>query len=90
MMWIISVAHALRLRHIDLLHEIPIEKCIIYIDLAKSPLAIEGNAKHGTDGDEIYRKTESLMKVNVWLLVKAFSNKASFILCNRAIGTDFD
>ena len=46
MMRIISVAHALRLCHIDLLREMPIEKDIIYIKLAKSPLAIEGNAKH--------------------------------------------
>ena len=42
----------------------PIEKVIIYIKLTKSALAIEGNAKHSTDGDEIYHGTESLMKVN--------------------------
>ena len=28
------------------------------------PLSIEGNAKHSTDGDEIYHGTESLVKVN--------------------------
>ena len=64
MMQIISVAHALRLRRIDLLREIPVEKGIIYIELVKSPLAIEGNSKHGTDGDGIYHGTESLKKVN--------------------------
>ena len=83
MMWIIDVLHALRLRHIDLLRKMPIEKCIIYIKLANSPLAIEFNAKHNTNGDEIYQGTESLVKVNARLLVKAFSNKASFIPCNR-------
>ena len=88
-MQIISVAHALRLRRIDLLREMPVEKGIIYNELVKFPLAIEGNAKHGTDGDGIYCGTKSLVKVNVWLLVKAFSNKTSFILCNRAIGLDF-
>ena len=79
MMWIISIAHALQLCHIDLLREMPIQNGIIYIKLAKSPLAIEGNAKHSTDGDGIYHGTESLVKVNTQLLVKAFSNKASFI-----------
>ena len=68
----------------------PIEKDIIYIKLANSPLAIEFNAKHNTDGDVIYHGTESLMKVNSWLLVKAFSNKASFISCNRAVMILFD
>ena len=64
MMWIIGVAHVLRLRHLDLLREMSIEKDIIYIKLVKSPLAIEGNAKHNTDGGGIYHGTESLMKVN--------------------------
>ena len=67
-----------------------IEKDIIYIKLAKSPLAIEGNAKHSMDGDEIYHWTESFVKVNAQLLVKAFSNKTSFIACNRVVGILFD
>ena len=79
MMRIIVVAHAMRLRNIDLLREMPIEKGIIYIKLAKSPLAIEGNVKQSTKGNGIYHRTESLVKVNAQLLVKAFSNKASFI-----------
>ena len=68
----------------------PIEEDIIYIKLAKSPLAIEGTAKHNTEGDGIYHGTESLVKVNARLLVKAFSNKASFISCNRAVEILFD
>ena len=80
MMRIISVAYALQLRHIDFIHEMPIKKGITYIKLAKPPLEIEGNAKHSMDGDGIYHENESLMKVNARLLVKAFSNKASFIL----------
>ena len=84
MMQIIGVGHALRLRYIDLLRKMPIEKDIIYIKLANSPLMVEGNGKHSTDGDRIYHGIESLMKVNALLLVKAFRNKASFIPCNRA------
>ena len=53
----------------------PIEKGIMYIKLVNFPLAIECNAKHHKDGDGIYHGTESLMKVNARLLVKAFSNK---------------
>ena len=68
----------------------PIEKGIIDIKLANSPHAIECNAKHSTNGDGIYCGTESLVKINVWLLMKAFSNKVSFIPCNRAIGIMFD
>ena len=68
----------------------PIEKGIIYIKLANSPLAIECNAKHSTNGDEIYHGTKSLVKVNVRLLVKSFSNKASFIQYNRVVGLLFD
>ena len=90
MIQIINVVHDLQMLHIDLLCEMPIEKDIIYIKLAKSPLAIEGNAKHSMDGDGIYHGTKSLMKVNAPLLVKAFRNKARFILCNRAIGILFD
>ena len=89
-MRIINIAHALELCHIDFLREMPIEKHIIYIKLEKSPLAIERNVRHSTDGDEIYHGTESLVKVNAWLLVKAFSNKANFILCNRAIGISLE
>ena len=63
----------------------PIEKYIIYIKLEKSPFAIEGNAKNNTSGDEIYNGTKIFVKVNAQLLVKAYSNKASFILGNKAI-----
>ena len=62
-----------------------IEKDIVYIKLANAPLTVGGNAKHSTDGDRIYHGSESHVKVNVQLLVKAFSNKASFILCKKAI-----
>ena len=41
----------------------PIEKDIIYIKLAKSPLEIKGNAKHSTDSDEIYHWTESQSQI---------------------------
>ena len=41
--------------------------------------------KHSKDSDGIYHGIESLVKVNTWLLVKAFSNMLSFIPCNRAI-----
>ena len=74
MMQIINVSHALRLRHIDLLRKMSIEKDIIYIKLANFPLVIECNAKHNTDSDEIYHGTESLVKVNARLLVKATSS----------------
>ena len=90
MMQVIGVSHALRLRHIDLLRKMPIEKSIIYIKLAKSSHAIEGNAKHNTDDDGIYRGTESLVKINARLLVKAFSNMASFIPCTRVVEILFD
>ena len=53
MMWILSVAHTLRLCHIDLLDEMPVEKDVININLAKAPLAMKCNAEHSTDGDEI-------------------------------------
>ena len=68
----------------------PIEKGIVDIKLVNSPLANECNAKHNTNSDEIYHGTESLMKINARLLVKAFSNKASFIPCNRAFKILFD
>ena len=64
MMRIIGVLHALRLHHIDLFRKMPIEKGIIYIKLVNFPLAIEYNAKHSMDGDEIYHGTESLVKFN--------------------------
>ena len=79
MMRIIGVSYALWLHHIDLVRKIPIEKDIIYIKLANSPLTIECNAKHSTNGDEIHHEIEILVKVNVRLLVEAFSNKVSFI-----------
>ena len=90
MMRIIGVAHALRLLHINLLREMPIEKGIICIKFPKAPLAIECNAKNSMDIDGIYHGTKSLVKVNTWQLVKAFSNKMSFIPCSRAIGILFD
>ena len=68
----------------------PIEKGIIYIKLAKVPLTMECNAKNHTNTDGIYHKTESLVKVNTQLLVKAFSNKSSFIPCSIAIRILFD
>ena len=79
MMQIIGNSHALQLRHIDLLHKMSIEKDIVDIKLANSPLAIECNAKHSTNSDGIYHGTKTLMKINARLLVKAFSDKASFI-----------
>ena len=85
MMRIIGVAHALRQCHIDLFGKMPIEKVIIYIKLANAPLTVEGNDKHSTNDDQIYHWTESLVKVNLLLLVKAFNNKASFIPGNRVV-----
>ena len=70
--------------------EMPVEKDIIYIKLAKSPLGIKGNAKHSTDGDGIYHGTGILLKVNARMLVKAFINKESFIPCNKTIKILFD
>ena len=64
MMWILGIAHTLRLHHIDLLGEMPIEKSVININLAKAPLAMECNAEHGTDCDRIDHGTESLVKIN--------------------------
>ena len=84
------MSQALRLRHIDLLRKMLIEKDIIYIMLTNTPLAIECNAKNNTNGDGIYHETESLVKVNARLLVKAFNNNASFIPCNRAVKILFD
>ena len=85
MMWILGVAHTLLLRHIDLLGWMPIKKGVINIKLAKALLAMECNVEHNMKGDGIDHGTESLVKINTWLLVKAFSNKPSFILSNRAI-----
>ena len=65
------MSHALRLFHINLLRKIPIEKGIIYIKLANSPLALECNVKHNMDDDGIYHETESLVKVNAQLLVRS-------------------
>ena len=63
--------HTLQLRHIDLLGEMPIEKVLmpvekgfINIKLAKALLAMECNAEHSANGDEIDHGTESLMKIN--------------------------
>ena len=63
----------------------PIEKDIIYIKLSNFPFTIESKTKHSTDGDWIYHETKGLVKFNTWLLVKAFSNKLSFIPCNRVV-----
>ena len=68
----------------------PIEKCIVDIKLVNAPLAIECNAKHSIDRDEIYHGIERLVKINGLLVVKSFSKKASFILCNRVIEILFD
>ena len=51
---------------------------------------MECNVEHSTNGDGIDHETESLMKINTRLLVKAFSNKPSFILSNKAIEILFD
>ena len=90
MMQLIGVAHALWLHHIDLLRKIPIEKGIIDIKLANASLNVEGNAKHSTDNDQIYHEIENLLKISVRLLVETLSNKASFILCDRAVGILFN
>ena len=90
MMWIPGIAHIMRLRHIDLLDEMPVEKVVIDKKLAKAPLVMECNAEHSTNGDGISHGTESLVKINTRLLVKAFSNKPSFIPSNRAIEILFD
>ena len=62
MMWILG-AHTLRLLHIDLLDEMPVEKGVINIKLAKVPLEMECNAKHNTDNDGIDHRIESLVKI---------------------------
>ena len=89
-MWIVGVSHALRLRHIDLLRKMLIKKGIVDIKLANFPLVIECNTKHNMESDEIYHETKSLVKINARLLLKAFSNKAIFILCNSVVGILFD
>ena len=66
------------------------EKDIIDIKLENALLVIECNAKNSIDSDGIYHGTKSLMKVNARFLVKAFSNKASPMPCNRAVGILFD
>ena len=82
--------HTLRLHHIDLLDEMPIEKGVINIKLVKASLAMECNAEYSMDGDGIDHETESLVNINTRLLVKAFSNKLSFISSKRTIRILFD
>ena len=64
MIWILGVAHTLRLRHIDFLGEMPIEKGVINIKLEKAPLAMECSVEHNTNGDGIDHGAESLMEIN--------------------------
>ena len=90
MIWILDVAHTLRLLHIDLLDEMLVRKDVINIKLAKAPRAMECNAEHSMKGDGIDHGTRSLVKMYTWLLVKAFNNKPSFIPNNRAIVILFD
>ena len=90
MVLIISVSNDLRLCRINLLHKMPIEKDIIYIKLSNSLLAINRKTKHCTDGYGIYHRRKSLMKINTWSLVKAFSNKTSLVPFNRSIRISFD
>ena len=85
MMWILGIAHTLWLCHIDLLGEMHVEKGVIDIKLAKALLAMECNTEHNMDGGGICHRTKSLVKINNRLLVKAFCNKSSFILSNKAI-----
>ena len=68
----------------------PVEKGVINIKLAKAPLAMECNTKNSMDSIEIYHGIESFVKVHTRLLVKAFSNKPSFISCNRVIEIFFN
>ena len=68
----------------------PVEKGVINIKLEKTPLVMERNAEHNTDSDGIDHRTRSLVKINTRLLVKAFSNKSSFIPSHRAIRILFD
>ena len=67
-----------------------IEKDIVDSKLGNSLLTIECNAKHNRNGDRIYHGIKSPMKINAQQLEKAFSDKASFLLCNRAVGVLFD
>ena len=67
-----------------------IEKGIINIKLANFLFAIKRNTKHITDSDEIYHRTKGIVKGNTWLLVKSFSNKPSFVPCNRVVRISFD
>ena len=62
------LAHTQRLRHIDLLGEMPIKKDVIDIKLDKAPLAMECNVENSIDGEGIYHGTESLVKINIRLL----------------------
>ena len=90
MMWILGVTHTLRLLHIDLLSEKPVDKGVINIKSMKVPLVIECNVEHSTDDDGIDHRIESLVKINTLMLVKAFSNKPIFIPSNTAIEILFD
>ena len=89
-MWILGVAHTPWLHHINLLDKMPFEKGVINIKLVKAPMEMEYNVEYSTNGDRIDRGSESLMKINTRLLVKAFSNKPSFIPSNRSIMILFD
>ena len=66
-----------------------VEKCVINIKLAKAPREMESK-EHSTNGDRIDHEAKSIVKINTRLLVKAFSNKPSFISSNRAIRILFD
>ena len=68
----------------------PLRKALFTSSWRSPHLRLRAMTKHGTNGDGIYHKTLSLVKVNVQLLVKAFSNNASFILRNRVVGILFD
>ena len=85
MIRMIMVNESWWLSHENIFKQMALKKNIVNIKLVERPTTIDCNTKNKTYSGRFKNMIESIMIINVQLLVKSFDNKAGFVPVNRTI-----
>jgi hypothetical protein len=79
-----------RLLHILFFLKNTMDKCVLDIQLTKTPALRNCNRENQVNGRELHNRAERVIIVNAIALLESLSNEASFIPINRTIDFTLD
>jgi hypothetical protein len=88
--WLTRIFKSRRLSHILFFLKNTMEKCVLYIQLPKTPALRNCNRENQVNGRELHNKAERVIIVNAIALIEYLCSEVSFVLISRTIDFPLD